>query len=53
MFIRRVSFTSVSNLRKAILGYITSHNENPTPFRWTATADRIFEKVETYCNKLG
>ena len=51
--IRRGSFTSVPDLRKAILGYIDSHNEDPTPFRWTATADRIFEKIEGYCKKLA
>ena len=50
--IRRESFTSVSQLKKAILGYIEAHNENPRPFSWTATADRIFEKIEGYCNKL-
>lgn len=53
MFIRRVSFTSVSNLRKAILDSIESHNEDSKPFRWAATADRIFEKIEGFCGKLA
>lgn len=50
--IRRGSFTSVAQLRKAILDYIKAHNEDPKPLIWTATADRIFEKIESYCNKL-
>lgn len=50
--IRRGSFTSVAQLRKAILDYIKAHNEDPKPLIWTATADRIFEKIVSYCNKL-
>jgi transposase len=51
--IRRNSFTGLAQLKKAILDYIANHNQNPTPFRWTATADRIFEKIGGYCNKLA
>lgn len=51
--IRRGSFTGVAQLRKAILEYIDEHNRKPTPFRWIATPERIFEKIERYCNKLG
>lgn len=51
--IRRGSFTGVPDLKKKILKYIESHNENPRPFRWTATADRIFEKIERFCKQLG
>lgn len=50
--IRRGSFTSVPNLRKAILDYIGTHNKDPKPFVWTATAERIFEKIEKFCGKL-
>lgn len=50
--IRRASFTGVAQLRKAILDYIDEHNREPKAFRWTATPERIFEKVEKYCNKL-
>lgn len=51
--IRRGSFTSVAQLRKAILDYIDLHNRNPRIFRWTATADEVFGKIESFCNKLG
>lgn len=51
--IRRGSFTSVAQLRKAILDYIDLHNQNPRPFQWTATAEEVFGKIERFCNKLG
>jgi transposase len=44
--IRRGSFSSVSQLRKAMNEYITMHNEDPKPFKWTATADSIFKKMK-------
>ncbi|WP_309401092.1 IS630 family transposase, partial [Cerasicoccus maritimus] len=43
--IRRGSFSSVNQLRKAMDEYINMHNENPKPFQWTATPDSIFEKM--------
>lgn len=51
--IRRGSFTSVPNLRKAIVNYIDTYNVDPKPFVWTATAERIFEKIEKFCGKLA
>ena len=42
---RRRSFTSVKQLEKAIHDYIEHHNENPMPFIWTATPDKIFDKL--------
>ena len=29
----------------AISGYIDAHNEDPNPIIWSATADKILEKV--------
>lgn len=43
--IRRGSFTSVKELVCAIEDYIDAHNETPKPFRWTKTADQIFDKI--------
>lgn len=43
--IRRGSFQSVAELDQAIRNYIDEHNENPTPFIWTKTAEQIFEKI--------
>jgi len=51
--IRRGVFQSVPQLRKAIEDYIATHNRNPKPFQWTATADLILGKVAALCKKLA
>ena len=43
--IRRGSFRSVKHLIEAIEAYIVEHNHEPKPFRWTATANSIFDKI--------
>jgi len=43
--LRRGVFSSVAELKKAIADFIDTHNQNPQPFIWTATADKIIEKV--------
>jgi transposase len=44
--IRRGSFTSVRQLEKAIEAYVKEHNEQPKPFVWTATPEKIFSRLE-------
>jgi len=44
--IRRGSFSSVNQLRKAMDEYIQMHTEDSRPFKWTATADSIFPKMQ-------
>lgn len=44
--IRRDSFPSVPALVRAIEHYITTHNQKPKPFIWTASADLILERVK-------
>jgi hypothetical protein len=43
--IRRGTFSSVRVFTQAISNYISSWNEDSAPFKWTATADEILEKV--------
>ena len=43
--IRRGIFQSVPDLIAAIDAYLTTHNDDPKPFVWTATADSILQKV--------
>lgn len=50
--IRRGSFSSVPQLKAAILAYIDHHNVSPKPFRWTATANSILGKVTAICKEL-
>src|SRR5437870_7386948 len=42
--IRRGSFVSVEELKKAIEEFLSAWNDNPKPFVWTATVDSIQEK---------
>jgi putative transposase len=46
--LRRGSYTSVPQLRDAILAYVAAHNENGKPFRWTKTADEILDKMRRF-----
>lgn len=50
--LQRESFTSVVQLRAAIRDYLKTHNTNPRPFNWTASADLILGKVAHLCGEL-
>jgi len=43
--IRRGVFTSVAELEAAIIAYLAHRNECPRPFTWTASVEKIVEKV--------
>jgi transposase len=43
--VRRGSFTSVAELQTAIEEFLESWNEHPRPFVWTASVEKIMEKV--------
>jgi transposase len=47
--IRRGSFTSVRDLILTINRYLQLYNDNPRPFRWTKSADEIFETIYAMC----
>jgi len=51
--IRRGSFTSVKQLVQRIDQFVTHHNANSQPFRWTATADSILEKLHRLCSRIS
>ena len=44
--IRRGAFKSVDDLEAVIANYLASHNDAPTPFVWTKSADVILAKVD-------
>ncbi len=44
--IRRGSFRSVNDLEQRIDEFIEANNEDPKPFKWTASADYIFQRIE-------
>ena len=43
--IRRGAFTSVAELKAAIMDYLENHNADPKPFVWTKSAGEILERV--------
>lgn len=45
----RGNFTSVEELEAAIEDFIEAHNDNPTLFKWTKTAEQVLEGVSRYC----
>jgi transposase len=47
--IRRGIYRSVVALKTAITAFIDQHNANPTPFRWTKSADDILASIERFC----
>ncbi|MEM9283750.1 MAG: IS630 family transposase, partial [Verrucomicrobiota bacterium] len=51
--IRRGNFRSVPELKEAILTYLETHNQDPRPFKWTATPQAILSKVENICKQLS
>ncbi|NKB60989.1 MAG: IS630 family transposase [Gammaproteobacteria bacterium] len=43
--LRRGVFTSVKELEKTIQDFVAQHNDQPKPFVWTKSANKILEKV--------
>ena len=53
--LKRGVFRSLDQLIETIMSAVDQHNENPTPFRWTATAGDIlakFQHARAALNKL-
>jgi putative transposase len=51
--IRRGSFRNVKALIARIEQFVGDYNKNPKPFRWTATADSILEKLERLTKRIS
>jgi transposase len=49
--LRRGAFRSVKDLETVIRKYIEIHNEDPTPFVWTKTADQILASIARYAQR--
>lgn len=43
--IRRGVFSSVKDLEEKLMRFISDHNQDPKPFVWTKSAEKILEKV--------
>jgi len=42
----------VPELKKAIVNYLEENNKDFKPLTWTATADKVFEKIGSFCKGL-
>jgi transposase len=51
--IRRGVFRSVKELESAIREHISVHNEDPKPFVWTRTADRILDSIARHAQRTA
>jgi putative transposase len=51
--IRRGSFTSVKQFVQRIDRFVSHHNPQSRPFRWTAAADSILEKFHRRCSRIS
>ena len=51
--IRRGTFSSATVLNHAIRCFVADWNADPKPFRWTATADEILEKVRAVTSRMA
>ncbi|QHD65764.1 IS630 family transposase [Sphingobium yanoikuyae] len=49
--IKRGAHSSVKALIKDIESFIEKHNVNPTPLRWTKSADDILASIERFCRR--
>ncbi len=50
--IRRGVFSSVKDLEEKLMYFISCHNEDPVPFKWTKSVEVILEKVSRARNAL-
>lgn len=51
--IRCGSFSRVRGLTEKIDTFVAAFNRDAVPFRWTATAESIFEKLERLCIRIS
>jgi len=51
--IRRSPFRRVPSPKKAIQSYLDQHNEDPKPFKWTADADLVLNRVANVCKRIN
>lgn len=50
--LKRGVHTSVEDLVSDIQDFIEAHNDDPTPFVWTKSADEILESIARLCDRI-
>jgi transposase len=51
--IRRGAYRSVAQLKAGIQEFIDAHQENPTPFVWTKSADEILASIARFAQRTA
>ena len=51
--LRRGPYRSVRQLNADIRAWMEDWNENPRPYVWTKTAERILESIASYCQRIN
>ena len=51
--IRRGSFSSNNELINKIELFVVAYDKTKAPFKWTATADSILEKLQRLCSQIS
>jgi len=51
--LRRGVFRSTRELEEAIMHYLDTNNDYPSPFIWTKTADQIFASIARFCKRIS
>lgn len=49
--IKRGAHTSVASLKAAIEAFLAAHNDDPTPFTWTKSADDILASIARFATR--
>ncbi|AUJ11640.1 transposase [Xanthomonas oryzae pv. oryzae] len=47
------SWVLLAALKRKINAFVEQYNQNPRPFKWTATADSILAKIERFCKVIN
>lgn len=50
--LERGSFRSVAEVEQALMEYVEVTNQDPTPFKWTKSADLILKKIGRRCQRI-
>lgn len=51
--LQRSDHRSVQALEKDLRSGVTAWNENPTPFIWTKTAEKILDSIARYLQRIN
>jgi transposase len=51
--IKRGAHTSVASLQAAIESFLAAHNDDPTPFNWTKSADEILASIARFATRTS